>query len=173
MLWGPVRCVVSPNAFHFEHLRDFAQAYSEAKIYALPVVRAKRKDVRIDATLGETPPAEWARDIDQLIFKGNALLTEVDFLHKLSRTLIMTDLCFNLPSSRPPLTRLAARLLGVLDTFTPTRNFRLLTRDRRTARASLRRLLEWDFARIIIAHGDIIEDDGPAALRRAFAWLLP
>jgi len=38
-------------------------------------------------------------------------------------------------------------------------------------RASIDRILQWDFDRIIMAHGDVVESGGKAALRGAFSFL--
>jgi hypothetical protein len=47
-----------------------------------------------------------------------------------------------------------------------------LIRDRAAARGSLERILEWDFERVILTHGEVLERGGPAALRAGYAWLL-
>jgi hypothetical protein len=48
----------------------------------------------------------------------------------------------------------------------------LLIRDRRAARQSLVRILGWDFDRIVVAHGDVLERGGREALRQGYSWLL-
>jgi hypothetical protein len=48
---------------------------------------------------------------------------------------------------------------------------KLLFRDKRAARAAIDRMLGWDFDRVIVAHGDIVESRGKEAVREAFAWL--
>ena len=32
-------------------------------------------------------------------------------------------------------------------------------------------ILAWDFERVTVAHGDVLETGGRAALRESFAWL--
>lgn len=54
----------------------------------------------------------------------------------------------------------------------PTVAFRLGIRDREAARRSVRRMLAWDFDRILPGHGEIVEAGGRAKLRRDLAWLL-
>ena len=49
----------------------------------------------------------------------------------------------------------------------------LLIRDRRAARESLERILAWDFDRIIVSHGEVLESGGHEILRRGYSWLLP
>ena len=92
--------------------------------------------------------------------------------HPLSRTLLLTDLCFNIPTDRSWATRLTARILGVLGRLSTSRSFRLFLRDRDAARRSVARILAWDFDRVIISHGSMVKTDGKAAFRQAFGWLL-
>ena len=48
----------------------------------------------------------------------------------------------------------------------------LLIRDHRTARESLERILAWDFDRVVVAHGDVLERGGHEILRDGYSWLL-
>jgi glyoxylase-like metal-dependent hydrolase (beta-lactamase superfamily II) len=64
------------------------------------------------------------------------------------------------------------RLLSSYGRFGPSRLDPFLIRDRRAARQSLERILAWDFDRVVVAHGDVLENGGPDALRAGYAWLL-
>lgn len=66
-----------------------------------------------------------------------------------------------------------ARVLGVYGRLGVSRTIRLATRDRVAARASLERILAWDFERVIVGHGEIVDTGGRAAIERAFRWLRP
>jgi uncharacterized protein DUF4336 len=169
---GPVGFVISPNRLHYGHLAEFARAYPQAKLYAPPGFRKTIPGVQFAGVLGDAPEPDWSADLDQMLFRGDTLMTEVDFFHRASRTLILTDVCFNIPSSRSLTTRWIARWLGVLDRLAPSRTFRLFLCDRQAARQSLERILSWDFDRVIIAHGEIVETGGGKQFRQAFAWLL-
>ena len=48
-----------------------------------------------------------------------------------------------------------------------SRLFRLCISDRKAFHTSLCQILEFDFDRVIVGHGDVIESDGKVALRRA------
>ena len=50
-------------------------------------------------------------------------------------------------------------------------DIRLTFIHRNLARQSLKKLLSWDFDRLIIAHGPCIEKDAKAFVKRAFRWL--
>jgi hypothetical protein len=97
------------------------------------------------------------------------LYDETDFFHPATRTLVLTDLCFNIPPNRGWSTRLWARALGVLGRLSVSRSFGWTIRDRAAASASLQRMLEWDFDRVLLTHGDLVESAGRAAFERAVA----
>ena len=165
---GPVRAILSPAKMHYEHVPEFAQAYPEAKVFAVAGSRdliAKR--ARVDAVLEEAPDPLWAEVMDQTHFRGSRLYDEVDFLHRPTRTLILTDLCFNIPENRNWSTRLWARLLGILGRLSVSHSLKLSLTDREQAQASIRRILAWDFDRVIITHGDWVPTGGKEAFRQA------
>lgn len=92
-------------------------------------------------------------------------------LHRPSRTLICADLLFHFPRAEGWLTRLYLRASGGLGRPAQTRVLRAAIRDRPAARASIDRILDLDFDRIVMAHGAVIETGGREALRDATAWL--
>jgi hypothetical protein len=47
----------------------------------------------------------------------------------------------------------------------------LFARDMTAARRSRQELLAWDFDRVVVAHGDVIEADAKPRLDHALAWL--
>jgi hypothetical protein len=99
----------------------------------------------------------------------------VAFLHRPSRTVVLTDLVQNLEPEKLPLgTRLFAKLTGVHapDGKAPA-YLRLVIRLRRAdAKAAVARLIAWNPDRVIFSHGRWFERDGTAELKRAFRWLL-
>jgi hypothetical protein len=46
-----------------------------------------------------------------------------------------------------------------------------LIKDKRAMRESIDRILEWDFDRVIMAHGQVVERDGRDLLRAGYSWL--
>jgi hypothetical protein len=168
---GPVRFVVSPNRFHHKYMEHYRAVYPEAELLASPGLPERREDLSFSGILGDKPDPRWVTDLDQTAFHGNKISTEIVFLHHASRTLILTDLCFNLPPSRPFFTRLAARALGVYNRLAVSLTMRRGMSDHNAARESLERILQWDFDRVIVGHGDIVETEGRENLERAFAWM--
>jgi hypothetical protein len=138
-----------------------------------PGLERKRPDLAIAGVLGDEAPPEWRGQLDQVFFRGRPYENEVVFLHRASRTLLLCDLAFNFGPKAHPATRALMRLIRSYGRFGPSRLDPLLIRDREAARASLERILAWDFDRVVMAHGDdVVESGGRAALREGYAWLL-
>ena len=169
---GRVSFAVAPNRVHHLHAGEVATAYPGARLWVAPGLERKRPDLRFEAILGDDAPAEWRDEVAQVFFRGRPYENEVVFFHRASRTLVMCDLAFNFGPRSPAPTRFLMKLLRSYGRLAPSTLDPLLIRDRRAARESLERILAWDFDRVIVAHGDVLESGGREALRRGYAWLL-
>jgi hypothetical protein len=170
---GPVQYVVSPNRLHHLYLADWKSAYPNARFYASPGLRKKRRDLSFGGDLKEASEKEWATDIDQVVVHGS-FLTEVEFFHRQSGTAIFTDLIQNFPPDWFTGWRgVLARLDGICapNPGAP-REWRAAFFNRRAARASLAAILSWPIERVLMAHGEPVTADGLAFVRRSFGWLL-
>ncbi len=131
-----------------------------------PAAAARWPSARV--LTGDPAPPEWAGQIDTHTVEGFRL-DEVVLHQRATRTLVITDLCFNIRASESALARAFFRANGMWRRFGPSRLIRVLAvSDRAALQRSLERLLAWDFARIVPGHGDPIERDAPAALRAAW-----
>jgi hypothetical protein len=176
---GPIRHIVAPNVAHWTHLKDWQTTCPAATISAAPGLRdraqVKAAGLRLDRDLTDTPSDSWGGEIDQTVIPGGAGFHEVAFLHRPTRTLILTDLIQNLEPPKLPLgTRLFAKLTGVQapDGKAPAYLRLVIRMRRRHAREAVSRLIAWSPDRVIFSHGRWFERDGTAQLRRAFRWLL-
>lgn len=171
---GPVRAIIAPSTFHHFFVRSAQRAFPGARTYGIRGLERKRRDLHFDVLLSDDGPAPWSSQTDQLII-GNPTMREVDFLHRASRTLIATDLVENFRDDTPgtnAVLRMYMRLLRMWGRPRPAPELRWLTRDRPSVRASLDRLLAWDFDRAIIAHGELLDRDPKQAIREAWRWIL-
>ena len=169
---GDVRFVVSPTRTHSRWMEDYRAAYPDALLVAAPGLAAHRPDLVFDRTLGDAPDPAWAAKLDQLEFPIRGEYREIVFLHRSTGTLILADVCFNMPAGRGVMTSMAARVLGYHRRLGVSRLLRALIADREAAAEAARRILAWEFDRVIVSHGDVVESGGHAAVERAFAWLL-
>jgi len=169
---GTVAYLVAPNRLHHLFVGQWKEAFPEALVYVAPGLETKRTDLEIAGVLTDEPEAGWAESLDQVLMRGFSLANEVVFFHRPSRTLIATDLAFNVGASSPLPTRLFVRLAGGYGRLAPTLLERLGIRDRAAFRESLERILAWPFERVVVAHGEVSEQGGREELVRGYGWLL-
>ncbi len=169
---GPVAVLVAPNRFHHLYAGAWLEARPGARLFVAPGLESKRPDLPLAGVLTDEPESIWRGVLEQVVIRGLPITNEVVFFHPASRTLIATDLAFNIGPEHPALTRWAFRLSGAYRRLAPTNFERLLIRDRASFRASLERVLEWPFERVIVAHGRVLETGGRRELARGYSWLL-
>ena len=167
---GPVAHIVAPNLFHHLYAGDAAKAFPEAKVHGAAGLRKKRPDLRLDAALGEQAEPAWRDDLEVLPIEGT-LLEETLFWHRPSGTLLSADLIENFQSADDWWTRFYLKIAGIDGKIGLSRMLRLAFRDRKKARRSIDQVLDWDFDRIVLAHGEPIGSNGVEALREAYTWL--
>lgn len=160
------RWVVAPNLLHHLFVGEWIDAGCEA--WAAPGLPEKRADLTFHGVLADAPT--FGPDIGVFPLTCFAFTNEVVFLHRPSRTLVVTDLVFHFGRDAPWLTRVAmacaAGYPGCRTTLLERVGF-----HRPTARREIGALLELDFDRLVMAHGHPIETGGRDALRDAMRWL--
>lgn len=166
---GEVNYIVAPNRFHHLYVGDYARSYPGARLLAAPGLPEKRRDLPFSGALGESASADWNGEIEILVVSGMRKLNEVVFLHKPSRTLILTDLLFNFSENLTAGQKVFAFFEGVRGKPSVWLLMRyVVIKDKEAVRKSFERILEWDFDRILLAHKDIVEKGGREAFRRAY-----
>jgi hypothetical protein len=168
---GTVSWLVSPNRFHHLFVKDWMEAYPKAEAHGAPGLAKKRPDVAFTAVLGDVPAAGWAADIEQVAWQGAPAMNEVAMLHRPSRTLVVADLVHNVGAEKPWLSRVFYGALGGYGGFKTNLLDRAATRDRPAARGSLARVQAWNFDRVVMCHGSVLETGGRSAWQDAYAWL--
>lgn len=161
---GPVRFLVAPNLMHHLALPDWAAAYPEAKVVVPRGLGKKQPKLRIDLELGDTPDAGWAGTIDQVFVGGMPKFDEYFFFHRPSRTLLVTDVFFNIHRARNWLTRVYMKRSGAWGQLGTTYLGRFLMKDKAAVRAALDQALAWDVERVVMCHGEVVERGGREAL---------
>jgi hypothetical protein len=115
------------------------------------------------------PPPEWGGELAVAPVGGVPSFGEIAMFHRPSRTLIVGDLVFNFTKDEGLWTRCLLHLATVGGRHEPgvTRPFKASIKDMAAFTASVRRILEWDFDRIIVGHGTPIGSGGKEKLRAA------
>jgi hypothetical protein len=171
---GPIVAIVAPSWWHDLYLREYLNAYPDARLYGAPTLVRWNRWLPFAEILGDSPPLQWQGEIDQVHVQGIGLfLDEIVFYHQPSRSLIVADLLFNLSEKDAWITRVMGPLvIGPYPGCRFPRLYRPVVTDRQRLRASVERILDWDFDRIIVGHGAVVETNGKEVFRVALQWLL-
>lgn len=167
---GNITQIVAPNLFHNMNVADWVSRYGGATCHAPATFDTKVPGLPYE-TLSDDVPAAWSADIDQVFVQGAPQINETVFFHRATRTLLLTDLCFNMLHSESLITRVLMRVMGGYGHFGPSYLARTFMRDKNAIRRVIDRILEWDFDRVTVTHGQVLETGGRAKLEQAFAWL--
>jgi hypothetical protein len=172
---GPVGTIIAPGNFHHLHVAACQRAFPGAETWICPGVERRQPALRYDRVLGDEAPASVTADLDQVLVRGGRVMCEVAMLHRPTRTLLLVDVLENLTNATPGvnwLVRASFKAFGMWNNPTPAPEYRFAWKDRQAACKSLERILAWDFERIVISHGDLIEHNAKDVARRAWRRIL-
>lgn len=167
---GEVKHLLAPNLYHHTQLAGAIEAFPDATVHGVPRLFGKRRDISWDYELGEEPHEDWADDLIPIPIDG-CMLGETVLVHPASRTLITADLTENFHEMPHFFTRSYLKLNGTWKKIGWPHALKVLYRDHAATRASLDRLLDHDFDRLIISHGDVIETGAKDAIAQTFGFL--
>ncbi len=171
---GVVRWIVAPNDQHHLFAGEAAARYPQATLLGTQGARDNEPDVEFDAALEDGAPAEWAGRLEMIGIQGTRYWNEFVFYEPKSRTLICTDLVFNIHDIPNLATNLMLTLVGGKNRVVQTRSERwFLVKDRQLYADSIATVLEWDFDRLVMGHGRVVEAGGYEQLVEAVRWALP
>lgn len=158
--------LIDASLFHDSFAQEGRRAFPGVPYLAPEGLKAP---VGISAESLETSPPEWSPDVEVLRLAG-VKANEHALFHRPSKTLIVCDLLFNFGGETPRSTRWVARhLMRLRDGIGMSAFFKLTIRDRDAFQQSLAQVMAWDFERIIVGHGDVIESNGKRVAADHFA----
>lgn len=172
---GPVAVILAPGTYHHLYAREWANAYPAAELFICPGLERRVPALKDGTIIEDGAHYGWSAELDHLATRGSLIVNEVAFCHRATRTLIVVDLIENFTDDTP--SNLALRIwLKVVfrmwnrPALAPEYSFGWI--NRRKAGEVVERILQWDFTRIILAHGELVHADGKAVAARAWASLL-
>ncbi len=172
---GKVGFIVAPGSYHYLHVESAQQAFPDAETFICPGVERKRPEMIFGGLLGDRADERWRSDFEQVLVRGNRFIREVAFYHKPTRTLILVDLIENFTDDTPDVSWILILwwklFFRMWNNPKPAPEYQVGWKDKKAAARSLRRILNWDFERIILAHGDLIENNAKAVATKA--WRRP
>lgn len=159
MALGPVEAVVIPNIFHTSDAKFYANRFPNAKVYAPFKYKEKseKRGLRLSGYLEQNWP--YTSEIKCISFL-NTLASESLFLHLESKTLIVTDMIFNMHEDdfKNPMERLfLGKWNGLFEGLVPSRITKFLAaRSKSEVMRTLKELSQFDFENVIMSHGKIV-----------------
>ena len=174
---GKVAYIIAPGNFHHLFVSDFQKYYPDAETFLCPGLDKKRQDLKFDWILGNHPDPRWNSEFYQVVIQGTRIISEVVFVHINTRTLILVDLLENIGDDY---THEAGLLLqfwwkAVFKMWNNPKaapEYQLGWGDKEVVKKGMEIILSWDFDRIILAHGNLIESNAKAILRKAWENVL-
>jgi Domain of unknown function (DUF4336) len=176
---GNITYIIAPNLYHHLFVSNFKSIYPKAQLWAAPNLDAKIPNISADKVISNDE-GSILNQVDYLLFDGfkvldltgPSILNEIVFFHQTSRTLILTDTAFHFDEQFSFKTQLAAKLLGVYGKLSPSPLEKLAIKEKEKVKKSVQKILRWDFNRVIMAHGSIIENDGKRKLKQGYERFL-
>jgi len=173
---GKVEFIVAPGSYHYIHVPSAQAAFPEAETFICPGVERKMPELNFDWILGDRPDPRWEEDFEQVLVRGNRFIWEVAFNHISSRTLILVDVLENITDKTEGVNWLLKfwwkAVFRMWNNPKPAPEYQMGWKDKKAAANSLRRILDWDFERIILAHGDLVEENPKEVLVAAWKGVL-
>ena len=169
---GEVRYLVAPNLLHHLYLGQAKVRYPGAEILAPRDLVKKQPSLRIDAFFEDGAVDTLTPDLTLVPVRGAPALAEHAIFHGPSKTLVVTDLVFNVLRPRGFVAHVTMFLVGCYKRLGQSRAIRFFVKDRRATRQSAETILELPFETVVVAHGEIVVADAKAELRRALRWML-
>ena len=165
---GPVRTVVAPNGFHHMYLQDAWNHFTSASRWTSVAVRGEFETFPPNVIwLAGEDPWTLADGVVAMPVLGMERVQEWVLFHERSKTLVVTDLLFNILEPGFGL-GLAQRFFGTYKKLAVSKLFMRACTDRRAFTASLRAIEELGCERLVMAHGEPVLSGAGEQVREAF-----
>ena len=174
---GEVAYILAPGNFHHLYVSDFQSHYPNAETFLCPGLEKKRQDLKFDWILGNHPDPRWNSEFYQVAIQGTRIISEVAFVHKNTRTLVLVDLLENIGDDYTHEAGLLLKfwwkvVFKMWNNPKAAPEYQLGWGDKDVVKRGLEKILSWDFDRIILAHGNLIESNAKAVLIKAWENVL-
>jgi hypothetical protein len=171
---GVIKYLVAPNKIHSLGIQPWKERYPNTMIWVSPQFNDHHPDTKVDAILSNDVNAPWSDEIQHCMIAGHSYLDEVVFLHKASRTLIITDWIQKHDRAMQNwFWYMVKGMAGILDKDGGVPLDIQWTIDNfAAAQRSIDVIIHWNFDKLIISHGLCVYENAKAEVRRAFSFLL-
>lgn len=155
---GPVIAVVEANRFHSANAAASKVWFPQAELWGAPGAPEKHPKIGYNRILQQNP-WPYAKYLQTVFIRGAGKISESVFFHPPTKTLIVTDLVFNMHRTVGLLAPVMYRVIGINDRFTVAPFWSKMVEDERLLKDALGEVIRLDFDRLVMSHGEIITRD--------------
>jgi hypothetical protein len=155
---GPVRWLVVPNRWHHLGAPAAAARFRDAKLVGPASALRRNHMLRLDLDLHDGEFGKLVPEFDVLPLAGVPFLDETVLYHRPTRTLVGADIGCSAGRNDHFTWRFGAWITGCYERLRVPPDARMKLPDKAAAARSLRAMLERPAERLIVGHGDIIEE---------------
>ncbi len=163
---GNVTDIVGPNLLHLAGVPLAIRTFPQAKLWGPKGAHEKRPEINWPAVTSEEI-WPFQSELPMVSLAGVSRLNEMVFIHRESKSLIVSDLVFNLVDASGLGARIILGLFGTYRKFGISKLFVKSINDKIAFKRSIDQLMTYDFDNIIMGHGHIVEGNGKALLQKA------
>lgn len=155
---GEVSWLVIPNCFHHLGTPAAAAAFPAAKVVGPSSAAAKNPALRIDVDLHAPTFAAAVPELAVIRLEGVPFLDETLLYHRPTETLFGADVVLHADEKDHWTWRFGARITGCFKRPSVPPDVRKKVVDKEAAARSLRAVQALPIQRLVVAHGDVIEE---------------
>jgi hypothetical protein len=155
---GDVSWLVVPNCFHHLGTPAAAAAFPDAKVVGPKSAAAKNPELRIHMDIRDPSFSAAVPELEQLPLEGVPFLDETLLYHRPTETLFGADVVLRADDKDHWSWRFAARITGCFKRVDVPPDVKKQVADKEAASRSLQALEALSVKRLIIAHGEVVED---------------
>ena len=166
---GEVTDIVIPNLFHTGGLGRALLFFPKAKVWCCPGADSS-KNVQ-PGSFTELNAKNWPyqNKLSLHCLEGAPKINEVLFMHHDSKSLIVTDLFFNLLNARGLGSWIILHIFGTYRKFALSKFFYSYVKDKQKFMDSIKRVMSEDFSNIIVSHGDNVNGNAKNLMKKALS----
>ena len=167
---GIVRHIIAPSLFHFTYLEACIKAFPEAQVYGVKGLQKKIPNITFQRLDDYDYNFVWKDELNHFCLLGMPTVNETVFYHYDDKTLIVTDLLFNI-SKKTGWTKFVFTLYGVYNKLATTFLFKSLIINKPIFKKDIDYLKTLPLDHLILAHGDTISEQAQERFHTALEWV--
>lgn len=165
---GPVRWLVVPNCWHHLGAPAAAARFPEAKVVGPASALDRNKALRFDVDIHDAQLRQLLPELEALPLQGVPFWDETVLYHRPTQTLLGADIVCWAGAQDHWTWRCGARLTGCYERVRVPPDARKKIADESAAARSLHAMLKRPAQRLLIGHGEIIEEGWGDQLAKAW-----